>query len=137
MREKLSLQERKLLEHHETELCSPSHRFGPTVRIELGENGSDVKLSEPSYAKNAKFKQKAHRRGAVKSLEFSIGDRVATLREFPQNSENFFEQPCGRFDRDRAAPAAPSTFTGPSAGEKHRGGQPAERAPAAQMKKIA
>src|SRR2546430_9846372 len=39
------LQERKLLEHHETELCSPSHRFGPTVRIELGENGSDVKLS--------------------------------------------------------------------------------------------
>jgi hypothetical protein len=62
----------------------------------------------------------------VKSLEFSIGDRVATLREFPQNSENFFEQPCGRFDRDRAAPAAPSTFTGPSAGEKHRGGQPRE-----------
>ena len=45
MREKLSLHERKLLEHHETELCSPSHRFGPTVRIELGENGSDVKLS--------------------------------------------------------------------------------------------
>jgi hypothetical protein len=44
MREKLSLQERKLLEHHETELCSPSHRFGPTVRIELGENGGDVKL---------------------------------------------------------------------------------------------
>ena len=37
-------QERKLLEHHETELCSPSHRFGPTVRIELGENGGDVKL---------------------------------------------------------------------------------------------
>ena len=44
MREKLSLQERKLLEHHETELCSPSHRFGPTIRIELGENGGDVKL---------------------------------------------------------------------------------------------
>jgi hypothetical protein len=44
-REKLSLQERKLLEHHETELCSPSHRFGPTVRIKLGENGGDVKLS--------------------------------------------------------------------------------------------
>src|SRR2546423_11466181 len=40
----MSLQERKLLEHHETELCSPSHRFGPTVRIELGENGGDVKL---------------------------------------------------------------------------------------------
>jgi hypothetical protein len=39
------LQEGKLLEHHETELCSPSHRFGPTVHIELGENGSDVKLS--------------------------------------------------------------------------------------------
>ena len=35
----------KALEHHETELCSPSHRFGPTVRIELGENGGDVKLS--------------------------------------------------------------------------------------------
>src|SRR5260370_19114058 len=45
MREKLSLQERKLLEHHETELCSPSHRFGPTIRIELGENGGDMKLS--------------------------------------------------------------------------------------------
>jgi hypothetical protein len=44
VREKLSLQE-KLLEHHETELCSPSHRFGPTVRIELSENGGDVKLS--------------------------------------------------------------------------------------------
>ena len=39
------LRERKLLEHHETELCSPSHRFGPTVRIELGENGGNVKLS--------------------------------------------------------------------------------------------
>jgi hypothetical protein len=38
------LRERKLLEHHETELCSPSHRFGPTIRIELGENGGDVKL---------------------------------------------------------------------------------------------
>jgi hypothetical protein len=24
---------RRLLEHHETELCSPSHRFGPTIRI--------------------------------------------------------------------------------------------------------
>src|SRR5258708_38993575 len=45
MREKLSLQERKLLEHHETELCSPSHRFGPTVRMGLGENGGDGKLS--------------------------------------------------------------------------------------------
>jgi len=33
-----------LLEHHETELCSPSHCFGSTVRIELGENGGDVKL---------------------------------------------------------------------------------------------
>ena len=33
-----------LLEHHETELRSPSHCFGPTVRIELGENSSDVKL---------------------------------------------------------------------------------------------
>jgi hypothetical protein len=43
--EKLSLQERKLLEHHETELRSPSHRFGPTVRIKLGKNGGDVKLS--------------------------------------------------------------------------------------------
>jgi hypothetical protein len=29
-------------------------------------------------------------RGAVKSLEFSIGDRAGTSREFPQNSENFF-----------------------------------------------
>ena len=38
------MQEGKLLEHHETELCSPSHRFGPTVRIELGEDGGDVKL---------------------------------------------------------------------------------------------
>src|ERR1700730_15588695 len=42
MREELSFQEGKLLEHHETELCSPSHRFGPTVRID--ENGSDVKV---------------------------------------------------------------------------------------------
>src|SRR5437016_9034282 len=38
------LRERKLLEHHETELCSPSHCFGPTIRIELGENGGDMKL---------------------------------------------------------------------------------------------
>ncbi len=29
------------LEHHETELRSPSHRLGPTVRIELRENGGD------------------------------------------------------------------------------------------------
>ena len=25
-------------------MCSPGHRFGPTIRIELGENGGDVKL---------------------------------------------------------------------------------------------
>ena len=31
-------------EHHETELRSPRDRFSPAVRIELGENGGDVKL---------------------------------------------------------------------------------------------
>jgi hypothetical protein len=30
--------------HHETKLCSPRDRFSPAVRIELGENGGDVKL---------------------------------------------------------------------------------------------
>ena len=35
------------------------------------------------------------------------------------------------FDRDRSAPAAASSFTGPSAGGKHRGGQPAARPPEA------
>ena len=44
MLEKLSLQ-KKALEHDETKLCSLSHRFSPTVRIELSENGSNVKLS--------------------------------------------------------------------------------------------
>ena len=38
------MQEGKHLEHHETELCSPGHRFGPTVRIELGENGSIIPM---------------------------------------------------------------------------------------------
>jgi C-terminal processing protease CtpA/Prc len=37
-----ALRERKLLKHHETELCSSSHRFGPTVRTEFSENGGDV-----------------------------------------------------------------------------------------------
>jgi hypothetical protein len=53
--------------------------------------------------------------------------RVATSREFPQNSENFFlSSHVHAFDGDRSAPAAASSFTGPSAGEKHRGGQPRE-----------
>jgi hypothetical protein len=30
--------------HHETKLRSPRDRFSPAVRIELGENGGDVKL---------------------------------------------------------------------------------------------
>jgi hypothetical protein len=30
--------------HYETELCSPRDGFSPAVRIELGENGGDVKL---------------------------------------------------------------------------------------------
>jgi hypothetical protein len=30
------------LEHHETEMCSPSHCFGPAVRIELGGNADVV-----------------------------------------------------------------------------------------------
>jgi hypothetical protein len=30
--------------HYKTELCSPCDRFGPTVRIQLGENGGNVKL---------------------------------------------------------------------------------------------
>ena len=37
-------QERKLLEHHETELRGPSNRFGPAVRFELCENGSNVEF---------------------------------------------------------------------------------------------
>ena len=30
--------------HHKSELCSPCDRFSPTVRIELGENGGNMKL---------------------------------------------------------------------------------------------
>ena len=40
------LRERELLEHHETELCSPSPRFGPTRRT----MGSLMRLAGVCYA---------------------------------------------------------------------------------------
>jgi hypothetical protein len=48
----------------------------------------------------------------VKSLEFSIADRAATSRAFPQNSENFFY--CVQFGLGNRAGKRRTNFAGPS-----------------------
>jgi len=60
-----------------------------------------------------KLKQKPTARvGVVKSLEFSIADRAATSRAFPQNSENFFY--CVQFGLGNRAGKRRTNFAGPS-----------------------
>jgi hypothetical protein len=57
----------------------------------------------------------------------------ANFRKIPKT---FLSSHAHAFDRDRSAPAGASSFTGPSAGEKRRGGQPRRGSPAMQIKKL-